>query len=259
MLPNHSALKVAENFRLLEALYPGRIDLGIGRAPGGDRLTAQLLNPSNTFEPAAYVQQLRDLQGWLYEPGTPDPVQRKVIAIPEISSAPELWLLTSSGESARLAAYLGIGLSFARFINPQGAAEALAEYQTHFRPSGSLSAPASSIGIFVFCADTDADARRMQAIMDHRLLSLEQGRTDQMPDYESIRSIRYTEAEQARIAFNRGRMVAGTPDSVKQQLEAIAQSCATDELIIATITERHEERLHSYELLASAFGLPAAG
>jgi len=113
MLPNHSTLKVAENFRLLEGLFPGRIDLGIGRAPGGDRLTASLLNPSNTFDPQEYVQQITTLKSFCSDDSTPDTVHEKVKAIPRIPTSPELWMLTSSGESAYLAAHFGMALSFA--------------------------------------------------------------------------------------------------------------------------------------------------
>src|ERR1700743_3468953 len=105
MLPTHSPLKVAENFRLLEALYPGRIDLGIGRAPGGDRLTAQLLNPTNTFDPQEYIRQIKDLYAFLSDTPTPGTYEGKIRAIPRIDTQPELWMLTSSGASAYLAAH----------------------------------------------------------------------------------------------------------------------------------------------------------
>ena len=130
MLPNHSTLKVAENFRLLEALYPGRIDLGLGRAPGGDRLTAQLLNPTNTFDPQEYIKQLRDLEAFLSDTPGPGNFQGKIRAIPSIKTQPDLWMLTSSGESAFLAAHFGMGLCYAQFINPVGGPEAIRAYWT---------------------------------------------------------------------------------------------------------------------------------
>src|SRR5258708_5745524 len=153
MLPNHSTLKVAENFRLLEALYPGRIDLGLGRAPGGDRITAQLLNPSNTFDPQEYIRQIKDLDAFLSDASTSGTINGKVRAIPRIDTRPELWMLTSSGESAHLAAHFGMALSYAQFINPIGAAEAIRAYKDMFRPSEKLSAPKASVGIFAFCSD----------------------------------------------------------------------------------------------------------
>src|ERR1700753_2457300 len=152
MLPNHSTLKVAENFRLLEALYPGRIDLGVCRAPGGDRLTAQLLNPANTFDPQEYIKQIRDLHAFLTDEATAGTLQGKIRAIPRIDTMPELWMLTSSGESAYLAAHFGMALCYAQFINPIGGPGALQAYRDRFRPSETLAQPKASVGIFAFCS-----------------------------------------------------------------------------------------------------------
>ncbi|NSL85452.1 LLM class flavin-dependent oxidoreductase [Chitinophaga sp. Mgbs1] len=255
MLPNHSALKVAENFRLLEAMYPGRIDLGIGRAPGGDRITAHLLNPSNTFDPKEFVQQLVDLQAWLTDTAAPGSMQEKVRAIPSIPTTPDLWILTSSGESGLLAAHFGMALSFAHFIYPVGGPQAVSNYRKQFKPSAWLSAPQASVGIFVFCADTEEKAAQLQAVMDYRLLSFEKGRYDLNIDYADVKDITYTPEEQQRIQANRGRMVAGTPTQVKAQLEQLAAAYDVDELVIATITPDHADRLRSYELLAQSFGI----
>ena len=152
MLPNHSALKVAENFRLLEALYPNRIDLGIGRAPGGDRLTSRLLNPSNEFDPKAYIQQINDLQDFLTDTPGDGNANGKIRAIPRIETVPAMWMLTSSGESAFLAAHMGMALGYAQFINPIGGAEAIAAYRNRFRPSAQLSSPQANVGVFIFCS-----------------------------------------------------------------------------------------------------------
>jgi luciferase family oxidoreductase group 1 len=255
MLPNHSALKVAENFRMLETLFPGRIDLGMGRAPGGDRITAMLLNPSNHFDERDFVQQLIDLRGFLTDHAEPGSVQEKVKAIPQADTLPELWLLTSSGESALLAAHLGMGLSFARFINPHGDVDAIRNYRERFRPSTELAEPAASIGIFVLCAETDKKAAELQAVLDYRLLNIDKGVREALPSYEDIRKTVYSDAEQARILHNRGRMVAGTPAVVRAQLTAIAQNAGVEEIVATTITEKFEDRVRSYELLAEAFNL----
>src|SRR5687768_552518 len=172
MLPNHSALKVAENFRLLEGLFPGRIDLGLGRAPGGDRLTASLLNPGNTFDPQEYIQQISALKGFLRDESTADTVHEKVKAIPKIETMPDLWMLTSSGESAYLAAHFGMALSYAQFINPVGGPEAMHQYRKRFKRSEDLASPKASVGIFAFCGDTEEKAERIQRVMDYRLLSI---------------------------------------------------------------------------------------
>lgn len=258
MLPNHSALKVAENFRLLEALFPGRVDLGIGRAPGGDRLTASLLNPGNTFDPREYVQQIDTLKAFLTDYVAPGSAQEKVKAIPRITSAPELWILTSSGESAYLAAHFGISLSFAQFINPVGGADAIKEYRKRFQPSPELPGPRASVGIFAFCADTEEKAARMQAVMDYRLLSISKGQLDEAPSYESIRSYRYSSEELRHIQFNRRRMIVGTSGLVREKMETLARDLAVDEIVVATFADAAEDRLRSYQLLADMFNLQAA-
>jgi len=255
MLPNHSALKVAENFRLLEALYPGRIDLGLGRAPGGDRITAQLLNPSNTFDPQEYINQLKDLDAFLADANTSGTIHGKVRAIPRIATRPDLWMLTSSGESAYLAAHLGLSLSFAQFINPIGAATAIRTYKEKFRPSPQLAAPRASIGIFAFCSDDPQKVEEVQAVMDYRLYNFERGRFDEIPSYALAKEHVYTEAEWQRVLFNRQRMAVGSPEQIRQRLTALAEEAGVDEIVISTFTEHFEDRLRSYELLARTFGL----
>ncbi len=255
MLPNHSTLKVAENFRLLEGLFPGRIDLGIGRAPGGDRLTASLLNPSNTFDPQEYVRQIAALNAFLIDDPIPDTPHEKVKAIPQVKTAPELWMLTSSGESAYLAAHFGLSLSFAQFINPVGGPEAMKLYRERFMPSPALSAPRGNVGIFAFCGDTEEKAARVQAVMDYRLLSITKGQMDEAPSYESIKNYQYSSDELRYVQYNRQRMIVGTPDVVKEKIGALANSFGVDEIVIATFADTAEDRLRSYELLAQLFNL----
>ena len=136
MLPHYSALKVAENFRLLEALFPGRIDLGMGRAPGGDRLTAHALNPHNTFSEQDFVEQLMDLQAYLRDEKVPDTIHERVMAAPQAATSPELWLLSSSGQSGLFAAHLGMAFSFAQFINGNGGPAARRPYASTASGSG---------------------------------------------------------------------------------------------------------------------------
>jgi luciferase family oxidoreductase group 1 len=250
MLPNHSALKVAENFRLLEALFPGRIDLGIGRAPGGDRLTASQLNPSNTFDPKEYVQQIIALNAFLADDATAGTVHEKVKAIPRIDTTPAMWMLTSSGESAYLAAHFGMALSFAAFINPVGGPEAIEAYRKMFRPSAQLAQPETSVGIFVFCGDTEEKAQQVQAVMDYRLLSISKGKVDESPSYESVRAYHYSADEWQHVLFNRQRMIVGTPDIVKEELYQLAGNYKVNEIVVATFADTFEDRVRSYELLA---------
>lgn len=255
MLPNHSALKVAENFRLLEGLFPGRVDLGIGRAPGGDRVTASVLNPANTFDPHDYVQQIATLKAFLIDDGTPGTVHEKVKAIPYIQTVPELWMLTSSGESAYLAAHFGMALSFAQFINPVGGPASVKEYRKRFKPSAELSEPRASVGIFAFCGETEEKAAQVQAVMDYRLLSILRGQTDEAPSYETVKNYTYTGEEQRHIQYNRQRMIIGTPDTVKEKIELLARQFGVDEVVLATFADSAEDRLRSYALLAESFEL----
>lgn len=251
MLPNHSALKVAENFRLLEAMYPGRIDLGIGRAPGGDRLTASLLNPSNSFDPKEYVEQIIALQRFLHDETIPGTVHEKVRAIPTIPTAPHLWMLTSSGESGYLAAHFGLALSYAAFINPIGGPEAIRAYRERFKP-GEFQEPQTSVGIFAFCSQSEQKVKEAQAVMDYRLISISKGRLDESPSYESIRSYQYSSDEWRHVIFNRQRMIMGTPDVVRDKLLQLASVHDTEEIVIATFAETADDRLLSYELIAKA-------
>jgi len=255
MLPNHSSLKVAENFRLLEALYPGRIDLGLGRAPGGDRLTAHLLNPANSFDPQEYVQQIRDLRAFLADTPAPGNQEGKIRAIPQIDTHPELWMLTSSGESAHLAAHFGMALCYAQFINPIGGAAAIRAYRDRFRPSSLLPEPQASFGIFAFCSDDPQKVEETQALIDYRLLGFEKGHYDEIPTYAAASAYTYTQAERQRVLYNRSRTAIGTPKQVKEKLEGLAQEFGVDEIVISTFTEHAEDRLRSYKELASQFGL----
>lgn len=255
MLPNHSTLKVAENFRLLEALYPNRIDLGVGRAPGGDRITASLLNPSNTFNPQDYVQQISDLKNFLTDTPSEGNMDGKVKAIPTIDTVPELWMLTSSGESAYLAAHAGMALAFAQFISPNGGAEAVATYKRRFQPSATLATPQASVGIFAFTSDEERKVHEVQSVMDYRLLSFEKGRFDEIPTYEVAKAYNYTPGEWQRVLYNRGRMVIGHPEEVKQKITQLANAMDVNEVILATFTEEAEDRFRSYELFAEIFEL----
>ncbi len=255
MLPNHSALKVAENFRMLETLFPGRIDLGLGRAPGTDRITASILNPSNTWTEQDFVQQLIDLQHYLNDTAEPGTIQEKVRAIPQSLTVPELWMLSSSGQSALFAAHFGLAFTFAHFINPNGGPEAVKAYLNRFQPSEALPKPAANLAIFVLCAATEEKAAQLQAVLDDQLLNMEKGIRQGFPDFEEIKNVQYTYAEQERIRYNQQRSVFGTPDQVKSKLTQMAEEYQVDEIMVVTITHHFADRIKSYELLADAFAL----
>ncbi|HXB10284.1 MAG TPA: MsnO8 family LLM class oxidoreductase, partial [Puia sp.] len=255
MLPNHSTLKVAENFRLLEALYPGRIDLGLGRAPGGDRLTAQLLNPTNTFDPQEYISQLRDLEAFLTDTPGPGNYQGKVRAIPHIETQPQLWMLTSSGESAYLAAHFGMALCYAQFINPVGGPDAVRAYRLRFKPSAALAEPTTAVGIFAFCSEDPKKVHDTQALIDYRLLGFEKGHYDEIPTVAAALAYDYTPAEWQRVLHNRRRTAVGTPEQLRDTFAGLAADFEADEFVISTFTEDPADRFRSYELFAQLFEL----
>lgn len=255
MMPNHSTLKVAENFRMLEALFPGRVDLGMGRAPGTDRLTASVLNPSNQFGPQDFVNQLYDLINYFHDRGEPGMPQSKIRAIPQVQTIPDMWLLSSSGESGLFAAHFGMGLSFAHFINPIGGPQAVAAYRERFKPSEDQAEPATSVAIFVFCSEDKEKIRRHQAVMDFRFNQFEQGKGIVPIAYDDVKDVTYTINEQERIMHNRKRIIAGMPVQLKEKLTKLAEEYDVEEIIAVTITEDFGDRLESYRLLAEQFGL----
>ncbi len=257
MLPNHSALKVAENFRMLEALFPGRIDLGMGRAPGTDRITAAVLNPSNQFKEQDFIEQLMDLQNYFHDRGEPGSVHERIRAIPQVKTVPNMWLLSSSGQSGLFAAHFGMGFSFAHFINPVGGPDSVAAYKQRFKPSEDLKEPEANAAFFIFCSEDEEKVMKHKAVMDHRFLQFERGVVTPI-GYDDIKNEVYTLAEQDRIRYNRQRVVAGTPGKVKARLTQLATDYGVNEIVVVTIAEDFDDRMESYKLLAKMFELQPA-
>lgn len=253
MLPNHSALKMAENFRLLEALFPGRIDMGIGRAPGTDRLTASLLNPSNEFNEEDFIHQLYDLDAFFHESEDKGAVYNKVKAYPSIPSTPQRWLLTSSGESGAIAAHFGMALSYAQFINARVGVDIVQNYKRNFKPSVDLATPQASVAIFAFCSDDEEKIKRQQALMDYRFIALERGVSYGGVSYDDIKATHYTDFEKQRIQYNRGRTMYGTPDEIRERIIGLSEDYGVDEIMLITYAEHFEDRLKSYKLLSDMF------
>ncbi|GAC1305838.1 MAG: LLM class flavin-dependent oxidoreductase [Mucilaginibacter sp.] len=253
MMPNHSALKVAENFRMLEALFPGRIDLGMGRAPGTDRHTAAMLNPSNQFREQDFVEQLYDLNNFFHDRGEPGTPQSKIRAIPQVKTVPAMWLLSSSGQSGIFAAHFGMGFSFAHFINPHGGPEAVAAYRERFKPSEDMQQQQANMAIFAFCSEDEEKVRRHQALMDYRFNQFEKGAGIVPVGYDDIKDVVYSPGELERIQYNRKRVITGNPDQMKEKISRLATDYDVDEIIPVTITEDFEDRLMSYKLLAGIF------
>ncbi|HXW47502.1 MAG TPA: LLM class flavin-dependent oxidoreductase [Streptosporangiaceae bacterium] len=252
MLPNHAPLTVAEQFGTLEALHPGRIDLGIGRAPGTDRATARALRRSpGAVSAAGFGRQLAELRGYFGQPaddGSPGPIR----AIPAEGNEPDLWLLGSTGFSAEMAGLLGLPFAFAYHFSAANARPALALYRRTFRPSARLAEPHCLISVSVLCAADEATARWLHGSSRLSMLRLRSGSPSALPSPEEAAGRSYSGAEQAVIAEATGSHVVGDPAAVVGQLDRLVASTGADELMVTTSTFAHADRLASYELLATA-------
>jgi luciferase family oxidoreductase group 1 len=256
MLSHYSALKVAEQFRMLETLFPGRIDLGIGRAPGSDQRTARALaHGPGALGIEDFPEQIGDLVAWLHDRLPPGHPFAGVHAMPAGPGAPDVWLLGSSDASALYAAHFGLAFSFAHFINAEGGPAVTRAYRERFQPSELRAAPEASLAVWAVCAETAEQARQLERCRQLGLLRLYTGRYGPFPSVEEAESFPYTARDLAIIAHLRGRTTAGTPEQVRDRLVDMAGEYGVDELVIVTITHDFKARVRSYELLADAFGL----
>lgn len=254
MLPHYSTLKVAEQFRVLEGIAPGRIDLGVGRAPGSDRLTAYALNPyANAAD--EFPQQVQDLQAWVS--GAPLPEDhpfRAIKAHPMGPTSPELWILGSSDYGAKLAAHFGLPYAFAYFFSDgRGVEEALDLYRRNYRPSPRYPRPQATICVWALAADTEAEARRLLMTREFWRIGFEQGIRKPLVSPEEAGAYSYTTAERATIESLRRKAFVGTAEQVAMRLTGLARHLDLEELVIVTWTHDPAPRHRSYELLAEAF------
>jgi len=256
MLPHYSALHVAEQFRVLEAIAPGRIDLGVGRAPGSDRLTAFALNP---YENAAeeFPRQVRDLCAWVCgEPLDDGHPFAAIKAHPQGPTFPELWILGSSDYGAQLAAHFGLPYSFAYFFTEgRGAAEALSLYRRSYRPSARYPTPRATVCVWALAADTEDEARWLLQTREHWRVGFERGERKQLVTPEYAHTYPYDDAERRVIEALRRKAIAGTADTVAARLRDVARELELDELVIVTWTHDAVARHRSYALIAQAFDL----
>ncbi|ADY21351.1 LLM class flavin-dependent oxidoreductase [Bacillus paranthracis] len=256
MLPHYSPYKVAENFRVLEALYPNRIDLGVGRAPGGMPIATRALQEGKMVSLDQYPEQIADVAMYLHDQVPENHHYANLKATPVIPTSPDMWLLGSSGESAKIAAQQGASFAFAQFINGYGGPEVMEAYQKQFHPSYLGDKPKSIVAIFVICGETTEEAEKIASSLDLSILLLEQGkRTTGTPSIETAQNYSYSAYDLFRIKENRQRMIVGDPSSVKEQIVNLSKAYNTDEFMIVTITHRFEDKLNSYRLLANAFNL----
>ena len=256
MLPNHAPLRVAEAFHTLEALHPGRIDLGLGRAPGTDPATSQALRP---FDAEQYPQQLEELVSLSRGTFAEDHPFRRVRVVPGGVPLPPVWLLGSSGATARLAGRMGMGYSFARHFSPAPAAPAFQAYREAFEPSEAFSRPHAIVAVSVVCADTEDEARHLSLSMQLSWVRLTRGELGPIPTPEEAAAYPYTPRERAVAEGYRALQFVGTPAQVRATIDALVEETGADEVMITTVVHSHAARRRSYELLAAEYGLEASG
>ena len=258
MLPNHAPLHVAETFKTLEALYPGRIDLGIGRAPGTDGLTALALRRSRE---ALHADDFDEQLDELFAFGSGDFPKhhpfRAVRAVPTDVPLPPVYLLGSSDYSARLAGQLGLGFAFAYHFSPHALLPALRAYREEFIP-GALEKPHAIVTVSVFCAPTDDEAQFLAGPMQLTFLKLRSGEPIQLPSPEDAEGYPYTPQERAALAAVRAMQIVGSPETVRARLGELVEQTGADELMVTTMMYNHDDRLRSFGLVAEALrGVPA--
>lgn len=260
MLPNHTALKVVENFNTLEALYPGRIDLGIGRAPGTDSVTALALRRTRqAFRPEEFPEQLDELLAFFTGEFPKDHPFSRITPVPVVETMPMIWLLGSSDYGARMAAQYGLGFAFAHHIAPDPAIPVSRMYRHEFRPSALLPAPRSILAVSAFCADSEEEAEDVAAMLTLRWVRMRQGWASPPPTLEEARAYRYSPAEAELAATMRARLFAGTVEPVASAIRALAHEAEADEVMVLTMTPDPAARRRSYALLAEAFGIHPTG
>jgi luciferase family oxidoreductase group 1 len=259
MLPHYSSLKVAEQFRVLEAIAPGRIDLGVGRAPGSDMRTAFALNPQADVAADRFPAQIRDVLAWLAGEKLVDGhAFRDVKAHPQGETIPEVWVLGSSDYGAQVAAHFGLPYCFAHFITDgRGTEHALATYRQAYRPSARHPAPHAALCVWALAADTEAEAERQFAARALWRLRRDEGIYTALPSPEEALAYAYTDRDQARIAAIRQRAIFGTADQAAARLRAIAEENGLEDVAVLTTVHDAVARRRSYTLLAEACRLRA--
>jgi luciferase family oxidoreductase group 1 len=249
MLPNHAPLAIAEQFGTLEALYPGRIDLGLGRAPGSDQLTARALRRNLGSNGDTFPQDVLELQSY-FEPAQPD---QALQAVPGAGANVPLYLLGSSDFSAQLAAELGLPFAFASHFAPDYLEVALALYRRHFKPSAALAKPHAIVGAGVFAAETDGEAERLATSAQLQFLNLIRGHPGKLPPPVESMEGRWSAAERAAVMQRTRCSAIGSPATVRRRLSQLLEETEADEIIATAQIYDHAARLRSFEIAAEAF------
>jgi luciferase family oxidoreductase group 1 len=254
MLPYYSSFKVAEQFMMLEALFPNRVDLGVGRAPGGDMRTAQAVAAGSYNRGDIFPQQVAELVALMDGTLPADHLAHGVLLQPQIDTRPQLWVLGSSDFGGMLAAQLGLRFSFAHFINAHFGQAVAHAYRDRFT-AGHEAQPYLAAAVFVICADTEQEAAELEKAVDLRRVQMAYGLNAPIPSIAQGLAQEYGERERLIIDREKPRSIIGTPESVTERLHAVQEQFNADELIVLTVAGSYRARSRSYELLADAFEL----
>ena len=250
MLPNHAPLHIAEAFHTLEALHPGRIDLGLGRAPGTDPATSRALRP---FDGEQFPEQVREMLALSRRTFPPDHPFATVRVVPAGVPLPPIWVLGSSGAMAGFAGSLGLGYSFARHFSPNPPLPAIRAYREHFTPSAEFPSPHVILGVSVICAPTMEEAEYQAASTDLGWVRLHRREFAPLPSPDEAIAYRYSAQERVIVEMNRQRHFIGTAEKVTATIRHLIDDTGADEIMVTSMIYGTAERLRSYELLASAW------
>ncbi|HEY8442940.1 MAG TPA: LLM class flavin-dependent oxidoreductase [Xanthobacteraceae bacterium] len=258
MLPNHAPLMVAERFKVLEALFPDRIDLGLGRAPGTDPVTSYALRRRQDSGEDDFLERFQELMLFANNAFPEKHPFHAIRAMPAEVRLPPVWLLGSSGYSAQLAAMIGSGFAFAHHFAEYDATAAMLSYRENFQPSAARPSAYAILACAVVCADTDAVAEQLAATLDLNFVRRRRGEYLPLASPQEAQRYPYTEEERRLVAHNRKRLFVGSKETVRALLEQMIAGSRADELMVTTMLYDHAARRRSYELLAEAFGLAPA-
>jgi luciferase family oxidoreductase group 1 len=252
MLPNHAPLVVAEQFRMLEALHPGRVDLGIGRAPGTDQMTARALRRTEAgLNAEEFPQELGALMSFLKGEFPSDHPLDAITATPSPETSPDVWLLGSSGYSAQVAGILGLPFAFAHHFSAANTLPAVQLYREAFTPSAQLDEPYLMIAAMAVCADTDERAQWLAGPAGLAFLKMRTGRRGPLPTPEEAADYPYSAMEREFIADRQVGQAIGSPETVHKELSALAEATGANELMLTAMLHDPLDRLRSYELIAA--------
>jgi luciferase family oxidoreductase group 1 len=253
MLPHHSTLRVAENFRMLETLFPQRIDLGMGRNPGTNNAASILLNPYSDFSEESYIEQLTHLQAFFLDQAVTE--EGPVIAVPMSATLPQQWILSAGGSSSSIAAQFGMGLAIAKFINGKVLPETATKYIREYQSGDIEQQPQVLLALYVICSDSEEDAALLRKYWNYTMLAISQKYSPIIDDIAAINDYVFSKDELKIIDDFAGQIVSGLPWQVRQELIALAESFGAPELMLLCVAPTKEARFRTFELIAQEFNL----